>query len=207
MRRLRSARLIAGGVFATATALSLAVASLVVNAAAEDELIVAGARDREVDTVSRALASEASVAPVSRRAATATPMYVPQAERPAPMVGANLSQAWRAVGSGDFDSAKTAIRQVGEALDPGVRPRWFVYAAAGDQAVGYSIKREEADQARSRWHAETIVPVGDAQLGVGWRKGALHASVVVADREVSHLGRKGDEQFAAFTLSIRPRQR
>ena len=43
------------------------------------------------------------------------------------------------------------------------------------------------------------------QAGIGWRRGSFQASLAFVDREISIYGKSRNEQFLAFTISIRPR--
>ena len=83
--------------------------------------------------------------------------------------------------------------------------RWFLFAATGGDALGVNMLRGRSGELRrSGWSAEKIAAVGDAQLGFGWRKGPLQASVAFVEREISAYGKSADESFVAFTFSIRP---
>lgn len=83
--------------------------------------------------------------------------------------------------------------------------RWFLFAATGGDALGMNMLRgRPGELRRSGWSAEKIAAVGDSQLGFGWRKGPLQASVAFVEREISAYGKSADERFVAFTFSVRP---
>jgi hypothetical protein len=83
--------------------------------------------------------------------------------------------------------------------------RWFLFAGGGGDAFGMNLLRgRPGELRRAGWSAEKIAAVGDAQLGFGWRKGPLQASVAFVEREISAYGKSADERFVAFTFSIRP---
>lgn len=82
--------------------------------------------------------------------------------------------------------------------------RWFAFAATGSDAVGMNLARDrDGELKRAGWSAEKVAAVGDNQVGFGWRRGALQASVGLVEREISAFGHSIDERFVAFTLSIR----
>ena len=89
--------------------------------------------------------------------------------------------------------------------------RWYVFVAASGQAVGLNMMRgERGGWDRAGWSTDaTSTLVGDAQVGVGWRKGDLQSSLGVIHREVKgdHMvfGQETrDDTVAAFTFSYRP---
>jgi hypothetical protein len=85
------------------------------------------------------------------------------------------------------------------------KSRWFVFAASSNQAFGMNLLRSrDGEIRRAGWSAEKIAAVGDGQMGVGWRKGSLQASLGLVEREIAAYGRSAHEKFVAFTLSIRP---
>jgi len=90
--------------------------------------------------------------------------------------------------------------------------RWYLFAAASGRAVGLNMLRDEHGWDRAGWSTDpTGSLVGDAQVGVGWRKGDLQSSFGVIHREVKgrHMifGQETrDDTVAAFTFSIRPQR-
>jgi hypothetical protein len=92
----------------------------------------------------------------------------------------------------------------------GDRGRWYLFAAASGRAVGMNMLHNEGGWDRAGWTTDaTSTLVGDAQLGVGWRKGPLQTSLGYVHREVkgAHMiwgqDTKQDDMLA-FSLSIRP---
>jgi hypothetical protein len=94
----------------------------------------------------------------------------------------------------------------------GDQGRWYLFAAASGRAVGLNMLRNEGDWDRAGWTTDpTSQLVGDAQVGVGWRKGSVQTSFGVVHREVRGenmiFGQKTqDDTVAAFTFTIRPGQ-
>jgi hypothetical protein len=88
--------------------------------------------------------------------------------------------------------------------------RWYLFAAASGRAVGLNMTRGEDGWDRSGWSTdETTDLVGDAQIGVGWRKGDVQSSFGVIHREVKgrHMywrQQTRDDTVAAFTFTIKP---
>lgn len=101
---------------------------------------------------------------------------------------------------------------VGDGSAFGDRGRWYLFAAASGRAVGLNMLRNEGDWDRAGWTTDpTSSLVGDAQVGVGWRKGSVQTSFGVVHREVRGenmiFGQKTtDDTVAAFTFAIRPGQ-
>ncbi|MCR5877746.1 lipid A deacylase LpxR family protein [Phenylobacterium sp. J367] len=101
---------------------------------------------------------------------------------------------------------------VGDGAAFGDRGRWYLFAAASGRAVGMNMLRNEGDWDRAGWTTDaTSQLVGDAQVGVGWRKGSVQTSFGVVHREVRGenmiFGQKTtDDTVAAFTFAIRPGQ-
>ncbi len=93
----------------------------------------------------------------------------------------------------------------------GDRGRWYLFAAASGRAVGMNMLHGEGGWDRAGWTTDaTSTLVGDAQLGVGWRKGPLQTSLGYVHREVkgAHIIWGQDtpkDDMLAFSFSIRPR--
>ncbi|HEY8573963.1 DUF2219 domain-containing protein [Phenylobacterium sp.] len=93
----------------------------------------------------------------------------------------------------------------------GDQGRWYLFAAAGARAVGLNMLKGEGGWDRAGWTTDPAAAVvGDAHVGVGYRKGPLQTSFGVIHREVKgqHMvfGQETKEDtVAAFTLSIKPR--
>lgn len=111
------------------------------------------------------------------------------------------------------EQAMARLRDMGVAdgASYGDAGRWYFFAAASGQAVGLNMMRgTEGGWDRVGWSTDsTGALVGDAQVGVGWRKGDVQSSFGVIHREVK--GRHmiwaqdtRDDTVAAFTFSIRP---
>lgn len=89
------------------------------------------------------------------------------------------------------------------------RARIYAFAAVKGDAAGMVIRDRGAKGFRApegRWAVEKIANIGDVQLGVGWRKGAVQASLALVDREIKIEGREKHEGFLAFTVSVKPRK-
>ncbi len=90
--------------------------------------------------------------------------------------------------------------------------RWYLFAAASGRAMGFNMLRDGANGLNRSWSQDSSSTlVGDAQVGVGWRKGAMQTSFGYIHREVKgdHMvwgqDTKGDS-MVAFSLSIKPRR-
>jgi hypothetical protein len=80
-------------------------------------------------------------------------------------------------------SARPASRDMDRTPDP-AHARWFLFAAAGGQAVGWTLSPGAPGD--SRWSSGSAsTMVNDGQAGVGWRRGSVQASVGYVHREVS----------------------
>lgn len=88
--------------------------------------------------------------------------------------------------------------------------RWYLFAAASGRAVGLNVLRSDGDWNRAGWSTDpTSKLVGDAQVGVAWRKGALQSSFGYIHREVKgeHMlfgQQTREDSMVAFSLSIKP---
>jgi Uncharacterized protein conserved in bacteria (DUF2219) len=92
----------------------------------------------------------------------------------------------------------------------GERGRWYLFAAASGRAVGLNMLHGDTGWDRAGWTTDaTSALIGDTQLGVGWRKGAMQTSFGYIHREVKGqnllwgLDSKPDS-MVAFSFSIRP---
>ena len=95
----------------------------------------------------------------------------------------------------------------------GDRARWYIYAAGSGRAVGYNFARNrDGDYARSGMTHDAGIFLGDAQLGVAMRRGAVQSSFGVIYRELepgvirNATGMITDvsEGMVAFQFSIKP---
>jgi hypothetical protein len=99
---------------------------------------------------------------------------------------------------------------VSEGTDFGDIGRWYLFAAASGRAVGFNMLRQYGGWDPSGWTTDTTgALVGDAQIGVCWRKGDMQSSFGVIHREVrgNHMvfgQMTRDDTVAAFTFSFRP---
>ncbi|MFZ5718568.1 MAG: lipid A-modifier LpxR family protein [Pseudomonadota bacterium] len=112
------------------------------------------------------------------------------------------------------DRAVERLRDMGvrDGAGFGDTGRWYLFAAASGRAVGLNMLRGERGWDRAGWSTDdTGALVGDAQIGVGWRKGDMQSSFGVIHREVrgKHMvfGQETrDDTVAAFTFSFRPQR-
>ncbi len=94
----------------------------------------------------------------------------------------------------------------------GDKGRWYLFAAASGQAVGLNMLPGEGGWDRAGWSTDVASAlVGDAQVGVGFRKGDMQSSFGVIHREVKgrHMvwgQQTRDDTVAAFTFSLRPQR-
>lgn len=95
----------------------------------------------------------------------------------------------------------------------GERARWYIYAAGSGRAVGYNFARtRDGDFARSGVSHDSSNFIGDASLGVAFRKGDVQSSIGLIYRELGpsdlRTGHGVDtdvsEGLVAFQLSIKP---
>lgn len=108
--------------------------------------------------------------------------------------------------------AVEALKDMGvrDGLEYGDKGRWYLFAAASGRAVGLNVMRDEGGWNRDGWSTDpTAALVGDAHVGVGWRKGDLQSSFGVIHREIKGEHRAfavgtREDTVAAFTFSIRP---
>lgn len=129
------------------------------------------------------------------------------------------------VGSEGGSAEAGATLKIGEGLERlapdgherfGERPRWYLYAAGSGRAVGYNFARtRDGDYARSGYTNDRGAFLGDASIGVAYRRGDVHTSLGVVYREIdagkglrgmSGLDTDVDEGLIAFQLSIKPRR-
>lgn len=95
----------------------------------------------------------------------------------------------------------------------GDRGRWYIYAAGSGRAVGYNFARDrDGDYARSGVSHDSGSFLGDASVGVAWRRGDMQSSFGLVYREVEAEGLRAGRDFdsdvseglIAFQLSIKP---
>lgn len=127
------------------------------------------------------------------------------------------------VGSEGRSAEAGVTLKIGEGLDRlapdgrerfGERPRWYLYAAGSGRAVGYNFARtRDGDYARSGYTQDKGSFLGDASIGVAYRRGDVQTSVGIVYREIdAGKGLRGmdgldtdlDEGLVAFQMTIRP---
>jgi hypothetical protein len=95
----------------------------------------------------------------------------------------------------------------------GDRGRWYLFAAASGRAVGLNMLHNEGGWDRAGWTTDqTSSLIGDAQVGVGFRKGPMQTSLGYIHREVkgAHMIWGQDtraDSMVAFSLSVKPGSR
>lgn len=127
-------------------------------------------------------------------------------------------------GSDGTSAEAGATLKIGEGLDRlapdgdeafGERPRWYLYAAGSKRAVGYNFARtRDGDFASSGMSHDTGTYLGDASIGVAYRRGAVQSSFGIVYREIEANGIRAyngintdvSEGLVAFQLTIRPRE-
>ncbi|MDR3514133.1 MAG: DUF2219 family protein [Caulobacteraceae bacterium] len=97
----------------------------------------------------------------------------------------------------------------------GDRGHWYLFAAASGRAVGLNMVSDQpGDFQHAGWSAEgTSALVGDAQAGLGWRKGEVQASFGYVHREIKSVaqtitrldGASFSDSMVALSLTFRPR--
>jgi len=93
----------------------------------------------------------------------------------------------------------------------GDKGRWYLFAAASGRAVGLNMLHGENGWDRSVSTDPSSKLVGDTQVGIGWRKGAMQSSFGYVHRKVKgeHLMYgidPHDDDMVAFSLSLKPRK-
>ncbi|WP_461343315.1 lipid A-modifier LpxR family protein [Brevundimonas sp. GN22] len=127
---------------------------------------------------------------------------------------------WNPRGSSPVAGATVRVGRGLDRLAPdgdeafGQKARWYVFASGSKRAVGYNFTRQRdggfANEGLS--HDLGSSAMGDAAIGVAWRKGPIQSSVGLSYREVEIDGLRGygglktdvGEGVLAFQLSIRP---
>jgi hypothetical protein len=92
----------------------------------------------------------------------------------------------------------------------GDKGRWYLFAAASGRAVGMNVLRNEGDWDRAGWSTDPSSKlVGDAHVGVAYRKGPMQTSFGYIHREVKgeHMlfgQTTREDSMVALSLSIKP---
>lgn len=110
------------------------------------------------------------------------------------------------------EQALARLRDLGVAdgLSYGDTGRFYFFVAASGQAVGLNMLHGEHGWDRAGWSTDaTGGLIGDAQVGIGWRKGDGQASFGIIHREVKgrHMvfgQTTRNDTVAAITFSIKP---
>lgn len=97
----------------------------------------------------------------------------------------------------------------------GDQGRWYLFAAASGRAVGLNMAQEGSALRRDGWSTDPVSLVGDAQVGLGWRKGDMQTSVGYMVRRMQiedpysrrFVDMPGNEQIAGVSFSYRPTRR
>ena len=77
--------------------------------------------------------------------------------------------------------------------------------AASGKAFGLNVVKDaEAGYRKAGWSVERLATLGKGQIGIGWRRKNLQASLAVAQREIGDLGIKLDDYLGGLTISWRP---
>jgi hypothetical protein len=94
----------------------------------------------------------------------------------------------------------------------GDRGRWYLFAATSGRSVGLNMLRgADGEMRREGWSTDaTSALVSDAQVGVGWRRGAVQTSIGYMHREIKpRHGLMGvenkDDDLIAVSFSFKPR--
>jgi hypothetical protein len=88
--------------------------------------------------------------------------------------------------------------------------RWYLFAAASGRAVGLNLLRGDSGWTRAGWSTDpSSALIGDAQVGVGWRKGDVQTSLGFIHREVKgqHMifGQETrNDSLLAFSFAVKP---
>lgn len=112
------------------------------------------------------------------------------------------------------DRATAGLKSMGvrDGAFLGDQGRWYLFAAASGRAVGLNMLRGETGWDRGGWTTDPASTlIGDAQVGVGWRKGPVQTSLGYLHREIKgqHMLWGQDtrqDSVVALTLSIKPQR-
>lgn len=112
------------------------------------------------------------------------------------------------------DEMRDALNDIGvrDGSDFGERGRWYMFAAASGRAVGLNMLRNETGWDNSGLSTDAASAlIGDAHVGVGWRKGPVQTSLGYIHREVKGQnmiwGQKTrEDSMVAFSLTIKPQE-
>lgn len=124
-----------------------------------------------------------------------------------PEAGATVS-----IGKADRAAEKLSAMGVRDGKAFGDQSRWYMFAAVSGKSVGLNMTQSgEGGWQGAGWSQDAASSlVGDGQLGVGYRRGAMQAAFGYVHREIkvqnAPHGADNDvtDSMAAFTLSFRP---
>lgn len=123
--------------------------------------------------------------------------------------GATLTVAQKREATLDNSLTDLGVRDGAAYGDKG---RWYLFAAASGRAVGLNVLRDGNSWNRDGWSTDaSSALIGDAHVGVGYRKGAMQTSFGYIHREVKgeHMvfnQETKDDSVIAFTFSIKPKE-
>ncbi|MDP3175286.1 MAG: DUF2219 family protein [Phenylobacterium sp.] len=117
------------------------------------------------------------------------------------------------LGKGLDDDVAQRLGDIGvrDGASFGDHGRWYLFAAASGRAVGLNMLRSDDGWDRAGWSTDpSSALIGDAHVGIGYRRGAMQTSLGYVHREVKgqHMifGQETrDDSMVAFSLSIKPR--
>ena len=135
-----------------------------------------------------------------------------------PMAGVAFSEAGPGAQAGATVSLEDRVADrlgnlgVKDGRSFGDKGRWYLYAATSGRSVGLNMLRgADGEFRREGWSTDaTSALVSDAQVGVGWRKGAVQTSVGYMHREIKPkhglMGMENkDDDLIAVSFSFKPR--
>ncbi len=99
---------------------------------------------------------------------------------------------------------------IGDGRAYGNQGRWYLFAAASGRAVGLNVLHTDSGWNREGWTTDASTAlIGDAHVGVGYRKGPMQTSFGYIHREVKgeHMifgERTHEDSVVAFSLTIKP---
>jgi hypothetical protein len=126
-----------------------------------------------------------------------------------------VSDAGRAAEAGatlsfGLSELRSQLERLPNGSDLGTAGRWYMFAAASGRAVGLNMLHDSATGWDRSWSQDsTSALIGDAQLGLGWRKGDLQTSLGLIHRRIKgdHMiwgQQTKDDSVLAFSFSVKP---
>lgn len=118
-------------------------------------------------------------------------------------------------GLGHADTSLTGTLDrlgIRETATSGAAARWYMFAAASGRALRFNMQHDPSQRWDNTWSQDrSSALVGDAQLGLGWRRGDLQTSVGLIHRTVkgAHMlwGQETkDDSVLAFSFSVKPQR-